>query len=45
LDDIEKLEINSCRGHQLPVTAVALSENGSVYYSASKDGSIVKCKY
>ncbi|KAI7886879.1 WD40-repeat-containing domain protein [Mucor mucedo] len=42
LDDIENLKIQSCRGHQLPVTAVALSENGSVFYSASKDGSIVK---
>ncbi|CAO3652347.1 unnamed protein product [Mucor hiemalis] len=40
-DNIES-KINSCRGHQLPVTAVALSENGSFYYSASKDGSIVK---
>ncbi|KAI8386987.1 WD40-repeat-containing domain protein [Blakeslea trispora] len=38
----QELKIHTNRGHQLPVTAVALSENGSIYYSASKDGSIVK---
>ncbi|GAA5813294.1 hypothetical protein MFLAVUS_006769 [Mucor flavus] len=41
-DNIESLKTTQCRGHQLPVTAVALAENGSVFYSASKDGSIVK---
>ncbi|KAI8994470.1 WD40-repeat-containing domain protein [Pilobolus umbonatus] len=40
--NIDQLKINTCRGHQLSVTAVALSENGSYFYSASKDGSIVK---
>ncbi|OBZ90276.1 U3 small nucleolar RNA-interacting protein 2 [Choanephora cucurbitarum] len=38
----DSLDLHTNRGHQLPVTAVALAENGSVYYSASKDGSIVK---
>ncbi|KAI8080165.1 WD40-repeat-containing domain protein [Gilbertella persicaria] len=42
LDNIEALKTHTTRGHQLAVTAVALSENGSIYYSASKDGSIVK---
>lgn len=41
-DDIENLNINTCRGHQRPVTAVALAENGSIFYSASKEGSIIK---
>ncbi|KAG0179415.1 hypothetical protein DFQ29_002136 [Apophysomyces sp. BC1021] len=34
--------IKSCRGHQLAVTAVALSDNGAVFYTGSKDGSIIK---
>ncbi|CAO3704060.1 unnamed protein product [Rhizopus stolonifer] len=38
----DELKIQTCRGHQLPVTAVALSEKGDVFYSASKEGSIVK---
>ncbi|KAG0738625.1 hypothetical protein G6F57_005232 [Rhizopus arrhizus] len=38
----EYLKTQRCRGHQLAVTAVALTENGSIFYSASKDGSIVK---
>ncbi|CEG63579.1 pre-rRNA processing protein [Rhizopus azygosporus] len=38
----EELKSHRCRGHQLPVTAVALAENCSVFYSASKDGSIIK---
>ncbi|KAL0139238.1 WD40-repeat-containing domain protein [Mucor lusitanicus] len=41
-DDIESLKINTCRGHQRPVTAVVLAENGSIIYSASKEGSIIK---
>ncbi|KAI7906516.1 WD40-repeat-containing domain protein [Cokeromyces recurvatus] len=42
LDDVENIKMNTMRGHQLPVTAVALSEDGAILYSASKDGSIVK---
>ncbi|KAI9267378.1 WD40-repeat-containing domain protein [Sporodiniella umbellata] len=38
----EDLKSHRCRGHQLTVTAVALSENGNIFYSASKDGSIIK---
>ncbi|KAI8882205.1 WD40 repeat-like protein [Backusella circina FSU 941] len=41
-DNVEGLKTDTCRGHQLPVTAVALAENGAIFYSASKDGSIVK---
>ncbi|KAI8984324.1 WD40-repeat-containing domain protein [Mycotypha africana] len=40
--NIEKIKSNICRGHQLPVTAVALAENGTIFYSASKEGSIIK---
>ncbi|KAI9315601.1 WD40-repeat-containing domain protein [Dichotomocladium elegans] len=35
-------KVQSRRGHQLPVTAIALAENGSVFYTASKDCSIIK---
>ncbi|ORZ22132.1 WD40-repeat-containing domain protein [Absidia repens] len=38
----ESTTIHSKRGHQLAVTAVALTDNGLYYYSASKDGSIIK---
>ncbi|KAI9480952.1 MAG: WD40-repeat-containing domain protein [Benjaminiella poitrasii] len=41
-DNVENIKMNSMRGHELSVTAVVLSEDGSVLYSASKDGSIVK---
>lgn len=41
---IDEEKIQSRRGHQLSVTAVALAENGSVFYTASKDCSIIKCK-
>jgi ribosomal RNA-processing protein 9 len=39
----EDLKTYRCRGHQLAVTAVALAESGTIFYSASKDGSIIKC--
>ncbi|KAI8148609.1 WD40-repeat-containing domain protein [Fennellomyces sp. T-0311] len=39
---IDESSIKSKRGHQLAVTAVAFSENGSILYTASKDGSIIK---
>ncbi|CDS03249.1 hypothetical protein LRAMOSA00651 [Lichtheimia ramosa] len=39
---IDEEKIQSRRGHQLSVTAVALAENGSVFYTASKDCSIIK---
>ncbi|KAF7730158.1 hypothetical protein EC973_002766 [Apophysomyces ossiformis] len=38
--DTEKIQ--SCRGHQLAVTAVVLADNGSIFYTGSKDGSIIK---
>ncbi|KAG1492901.1 hypothetical protein G6F46_001148 [Rhizopus delemar] len=38
----EDLKTYRCRGHQLAVTAVALAESGTIFYSASKDGSIIK---
>ncbi|RUS31507.1 WD40-repeat-containing domain protein [Jimgerdemannia flammicorona] len=32
----------TCRGHQLSVTSVAISEDGQLLYTGSKDGSIIK---
>ncbi|KAI7863091.1 WD40-repeat-containing domain protein [Spinellus fusiger] len=39
---IEESSLATYRGHQLAVTAVAITENGSILYSGSKDGSIIK---
>ncbi|KAI9031631.1 WD40-repeat-containing domain protein [Phycomyces nitens] len=41
-NDFNQYLLTTCRGHQLAVTAVALSENGSIIYTGSKDGSIIK---
>ncbi|OZJ05442.1 hypothetical protein BZG36_01634 [Bifiguratus adelaidae] len=38
--DVER--IKSKKGHQLPVTAIVICEQGRVAYSGSKDGSIIK---
>ncbi|KAG2188406.1 hypothetical protein INT44_001159 [Umbelopsis vinacea] len=34
--------IRQCKGHQLAVTSVAMTENGKFLYTASKDASIIK---
>ncbi|KAI9495493.1 WD40-repeat-containing domain protein [Zychaea mexicana] len=39
---IDENSIQSKKGHQLAVTSVVFSESGSILYTASKDGSIVK---
>ncbi|KAI8097265.1 WD40-repeat-containing domain protein [Halteromyces radiatus] len=39
---LNELSIPLRRGHQLSVTAVALTDNGLYFYSGSKDGSIIK---
>ncbi|KAI9259429.1 WD40-repeat-containing domain protein [Phascolomyces articulosus] len=39
---IDENSIQSRKGHQLAVTAVAFSESGTILYTASKDGSIIK---
>ncbi|GAB5587293.1 pre-rRNA processing protein [Umbelopsis nana] len=42
LTAIDVSTIRQCRGHQLAVTGVAMTENGKFLYTASKDGSIIK---
>jgi WD40 repeat protein len=41
--DPSKLAITRVKGHQLPITAVRISEDEKFVYSASKDCTIVKC--
>ncbi|NXD03693.1 U3IP2 protein, partial [Certhia familiaris] len=37
--------IRVLRGHQLPVTCLAISPDDRFIFSASKDGSLIKCKW
>lgn len=37
--------IKILRGHQLPVTCVVVSHDNKYIFSASKDGTIIKCMY
>ncbi|NWS61195.1 U3IP2 protein, partial [Chunga burmeisteri] len=37
--------IRVLRGHQLPVTCLVISPDDKVIFSASKDGSLIKCKW
>ena len=37
--------IRSLRGHQLPVTCVAMTPDDRFAFSGDKDGSIIKCMY
>lgn len=36
--------IRVLRGHQLPVTCLVISPDDKFIFSASKDGSLIKCK-
>ncbi|XP_071611880.1 U3 small nucleolar RNA-interacting protein 2 [Heliangelus exortis] len=37
--------IRELRGHRLPVTCLVISPDDKFIFSASKDGSLIKCKY
>ncbi|KAM9271826.1 LOW QUALITY PROTEIN: U3 small nucleolar RNA-interacting protein 2 [Cariama cristata] len=37
--------IRVLRGHQLPITCLVISPDDKVIFSASKDGSLIKCKW
>lgn len=41
LEDFEVLF--KAKGHELPLTAIAISPNNSWVFSASKDGSVIQC--
>jgi len=34
-----------CKEHKSSITCICLSSDGSILYSGSKDGSLVKCKF
>lgn len=38
------LIILKCKEHKSPITCICISSDGSILYSGSKDGSLVKCK-
>ncbi|KAG2186266.1 hypothetical protein INT43_002704 [Umbelopsis isabellina] len=42
LTGIDPSTIRQCKGHQLAVTSVVMTESGKFLYTASKDGSIIK---
>jgi len=34
-----------CKEHKASITCICLSSDGSILYTGSKDGSLVKCKF
>lgn len=41
----EASDIRLLRGHKLPVTCLVITADDKYVFSASKDGSIIKCKF